>query len=489
MRIRTRFTLSFGIFVIMVLAVASSNLVMNYTLKNLMDRSIQYAKILSFWREMDFAFSRQKRTLDYYLMFSTPAERESFTTQSSLLEKKIVEFTEKNSILLESASIYEIKNWQGKYQEYTTAVDKILSSATESSAEGQIKYFERKVEPLLKELSSNISEHIQKYQDRIDSIQNNISSSTNRSILFSIISGITAFLLAIYLSISLFRTISQPLRLLEKGAEIIGQGDLSHKIIIKNAPPELKTLADNFNSMVENLAKLQLQVVQMDRMSSIGQLSGGVAHEINNPLTGVLGQAQLLLEKLPEDSPYRSHIVKIENAAQRCRRIVRSLLDFSRDKDYNFIPTDVNQILEETLELISSELQTKNIVVNKKISPTIPKITASPSHLHQVFLNIMTNALQAMKSSGGTLTIKTAWQQNTNEVEISIKDTGIGIKKEHINHIFDPFFTTKDIGQGTGLGLTICYGIIQKHNGSIKAFSEGENKGAEIIVKLPVNQK
>jgi len=486
MRIKNRFIISFGIFVVMVISLAASNLAMNFTLKNLLDRSIEYARILSFWRELDFAFKRQQRTLDYYLMFSSPAERESFTTQSSLVEKKINEFMEKNSRIIESNSTTEINTWKEKYSAYTAAVGKILATAG-APPEGQIKFFEQKIEPLLKQLSDDIASRISFYSDRIDSIQSDISVRTSRSIIFAMASGIAAFLLAVYLSISLFRTISNPLRLLEQGAEIIGRGELSHRIILKKAPPELKTLADNFNSMVENLSKLQLQVVQMDRMSSIGQLSGGVAHEINNPLTGVLGQAQLLLEKLPEDSPYRPHIVKIENAAQRCRRIVRSLLDFSRDKDYNFIPTDVNQIIEETLELISSELQTKNIVVSKKFSQ-LPRITASPSHLHQVFLNIMTNAIQAMKNSGGTLTVETGFY-DSNSVEISIKDTGTGIRKEHLNHIFDPFFTTKDIGQGTGLGLTICYGIIQKHNGTIQALSEGENKGAQIIVRLPIKRE
>ncbi len=176
-------------------------------------------------------------------------------------------------------------------------------------------------------------------------------------------------------------------------------------------------------------------------------------------------------------------IVKIESAAQRCRKIVRSLLDFSRDKDYNFAPTDINQIIEETLDLLSSELQSKSIIVKKDLKP-VPKVMASPSHMHQVALNIMTNATQAMKTGNGTLLVST--YRSGQEVAISIKDTGIGIKKEHINHIFDPFFTTKDIGQGTGLGLTICYGIIQKHSGSITASSPGEGKGTEIIIRLPI---
>ncbi|PKN02125.1 MAG: hypothetical protein CVU77_01510 [Elusimicrobia bacterium HGW-Elusimicrobia-1] len=478
MRIRTRLTISFGLFVALVCSIAALNLYMSAILRDKLDSSISYAQVLSFWRETDFAFARQRRTIDYYLMFATPAEKESFNTQGLLIVRKIDEFI--NLIRL-SSEAKDIAVWRDAYRDYAAAVNRMFSSHTPE--ETPMRYFEQRVEPAMKALTDDITGRIDDYAIRIDSIEKDIAARTRKSFIFSVMGGLAALFLAAYLSVSLFRSISVPIKTLEDGARLIGSGDLTHTIILKRAPPELKTLADNFNSMVSNLAKLQLQVVQMDRMSSIGQLSGGVAHEINNPLTGVLGQAQLLLEKLPEDSLYRSHIVKIESAAQRCRKIVRSLLDFSRDKDYNFAPTDINQIIEETLDLLSSELQSKSIIVKKDLKP-VPKVMASPSHMHQVALNIMTNATQAMKTGNGTLFVST--YRSGQEVAISIKDTGIGIKKEHINHIFDPFFTTKDIGQGTGLGLTICYGIIQKHSGSITASSPGEGKGTEIIIRLPI---
>ncbi|MDI6757917.1 MAG: HAMP domain-containing sensor histidine kinase, partial [Endomicrobiia bacterium] len=474
----TRLTISFGIFVALVFSIAALNLYMSAVLRDKLDASISYSRVLSFWKETDFAFARQRRTIDYYLMFATAAERESFNTQGLLIIKKMDDFLERGGPDSEGK---DITAWRDSYRDYASWVNKMF--ATQTAAETPIKYFEQRVEPLMKALSEDISSRINDYSRSIEAVENDIAIRTRKSFMFSVTGGLAALLLAIYLSVSLFRSISLPIRMLERGAEIIGAGDLTHIIVLNNAPPELKTLADNFNSMVTNLAKLQLQVVQMDRMSSIGQLSGGVAHEINNPLTGVLGQAQLLLEKLPEDSPYRPHIAKIESAAQRCRKIVRSLLDFSRDKNYNFTPTDMNQIVEETIELLSSELQSKSIVVTKKLN-AVSKVLASPSHMHQVVLNVMTNAIHAMKERGGTLSVST--YRAAADVMVSIKDTGIGIRKEHINHIFDPFFTTKDIGQGTGLGLTICYGIVQKHSGVITASSDGENKGAEIIIRLPI---
>lgn len=478
MRIKTRLILSFGFFVLLILVRGGISSYLSLRLKSLLTKSIVNSQTLSFWRETDFAFSRQSRTIDYYLLFETAAEKESFNTQGILIYKKLKNFLEKEGGDVSDYSKDKISEWQKSYSEYVVVVNRLFAA----SATSPLNYFEKNIEPIQKNLSAMISSNIKFYEERINEIEKEIETLSRTSIIFTVSSGILAFGMAVFLSIALFRSISEPLHTLESGAKIIGGGDLNYRIVLKNAPPEVKTLADNFNAMVENLSKLQLQIVQMDRMSSIGQLSGGVAHEINNPLTGVLGQAQLLLQKLPPDSPYRNHVVKIESAAQRCRKIVRSLLDFSRDKDYNFVSADVIKTLDETLDLLSSEIQQKNIIIKKEISP-MPQIKISQSHIHQVFLNIITNSIYAMKN-GGTITISA--RADNNSAIISIKDTGIGIKKEYINHIFDPFFTTKDIGEGTGLGLTVCYGIIQKHNGSISAYSEGEGKGTTITIKLPI---
>ncbi len=477
MRIKTRLILSFGFFVLLILVWGGISSYLNFKLTSLLTKSIALSRSLSFWRELDFAFSRQSRTIDYFLLFGTSSEKESFNTQSTMINKKLENFLEKKLIAVTDYSKDTMSNWQKNYFEYTATINRLFGVIDGVV----IKYFEKNIEPLQKNLFAEISSNIKLYEEEINLVEKEIKNISNTSIIFSMLSGILAFVIAVLLSIVLFRSISTPLRALEIGAKIIGGGDMNYRIAMKNAPPEIKTLSDNFNVMVENLSKLQLQIVQMDRMSSIGQLSGGVAHEINNPLTGVLGQAQLLLEKLPENSPYRPHIQKIESAAQRCRKIVRSLLDFSRDKDYNFVHADVIEILDETIGLLSSEIQQKNIIIRREINP-MPKIKISQSHIHQVFLNIITNSIYAMKG-GGTLSIST--KVNKNFVEISIRDTGVGIKKEYLNHIFDPFFTTKNIGEGTGLGLTVCYGIIQQHNGSIAAESPGEGKGTTITIKLP----
>lgn len=335
-------------------------------------------------------------------------------------------------------------------------------------------------------------------------------------------------------TIALYQSVSHPLAKLREGTKKIGRGNWNLKLDIMN-PPELGELARSFEEMAKSLSNLQTQVVQMDRMSAVGTLAGGVAHEINNPLTGVLGQAQILLIKMSPEDPNRTHVEHIESAAQRCRKIVRGLLDFSRPSDYSFEPADVETIILAALSLCESEIAALRIHVIWQKNPLLPKVLASANHMQQVFLNIITNAMHAMPD-GGNLTIETeevpphpdpllkhvppsknllgrdcpknyrdesatasppvprvereinrgAEMMSENHfVQISFKDTGIGIQPEHLPKLFDPFFTTKEPGKGTGLGLTISYGIVQRHQGQIEAQSEGAGRGATFIVRLP----
>ncbi|MBI5574308.1 MAG: GAF domain-containing protein [Elusimicrobia bacterium] len=238
---------------------------------------------------------------------------------------------------------------------------------------------------------------------------------------------------------------------------------------------------------------LHLQLLKSSRLASVGELASGLAHEIGNPLQTVLGNAELLLMDTQNEE-----LLAIKNAALHCKKIIENLLDFSRQREMNFVLEDINKLLEKTLSLYGKQLELKNIKIVKNYG-VIPKIIVSPSHIEQVFLNIITNAEKAMPN-GGTLTIRTcsggiAIPQKlshsnataTSEpsfIEISFKDTGIGISKENLSRLFEPFFTTKK--DGTGLGLSVSYGIVKQHGGEILAFSNGENKGAEFVIKLLV---
>ena len=219
-------------------------------------------------------------------------------------------------------------------------------------------------------------------------------------------------------------------------------------------------------------------------MSAVGLLVSGVAHELNNPLAGVVGYAQLLLRTDAEERVRRG-LEKINREAERCKKIVQNLQTFARkhkpQKDY----IGINGILESTLELRAYQLRVDNITVETDLDQELPKTMADFHQLQQVFLNIIINAHQAMATHarGGRLALRTCSEGE--EIVVEIEDDGPGIPSEHLGKVFDPFFTTKEVGQGTGLGLSICYGIIQEHKGSISARNK-PGGGAIFRVELPI---
>ena len=232
--------------------------------------------------------------------------------------------------------------------------------------------------------------------------------------------------------------------------------------------------------------KMQEQLIVTDRLASVGELAAGIAHEINNPLTSVIGFSDLLLQKdLPGD--VREDLQVVNREARRTADIIRNLLTFARKHEAEKAPTDINKVIENVLALRAYEQKVHNIEVKADLAPDLPEITADGFKLQQVFLNIVINAEHFMtKAHGkGTLTINTKRIGDT--VQASFADDGPGIPEEDLSHLFDPFFTTKEVGVGTGLGLSICHGIIAEHGGRI--YAEGEvGEGATFIMELPITQ-
>jgi PAS domain S-box-containing protein len=235
---------------------------------------------------------------------------------------------------------------------------------------------------------------------------------------------------------------------------------------------------------ITELEKMQEQLIITDRLASIGQLASGVAHELNNPLTSVIGFSQMLLEK-DFSNDVREDLKIINSEAQKAAQIVRGLLTFSHNQGSEKQMVNVNIPMERVLALRSYEQKINNIHVDARLAATLPEVMASPQQLQQVFINIIINAEQSMTEAHhkGTLTITT--EQVENIIRISITDDGLGISQKNMGKLFTPFFTTKDVGKGTGLGLSICRGIITEHNGSIYAKSK-HGKGSTFIIELPV---
>ncbi|MCX8034472.1 MAG: ATP-binding protein [Thermodesulfovibrio sp.] len=232
--------------------------------------------------------------------------------------------------------------------------------------------------------------------------------------------------------------------------------------------------------------KMEEQSYYTEKLASLGTLSAGVAHEINNPLTIILGFTDILLEKTPPDSDQYELLKTIEKHATNAKRIVEQLLSFARHKEPKKENVNINDCIETVLSIMNNTIKISNIEINKKLQEDLPLIVGYPEELQQVFFNIINNAVHAMKG-GGVLSISTKYKNDW--IEILISDTGSGIKKEHRQRIFDPFFTTKDPGKGTGLGLWVSYNIIKEHNGIInfetKTEEESNKTGTTFIIKLP----
>jgi PAS domain S-box-containing protein len=261
-------------------------------------------------------------------------------------------------------------------------------------------------------------------------------------------------------------------RLLDEKGETIGfRGVIRDITKQKNAEEERKQLEQ----------KAQLS----SRLASVGELASGVAHEINNPLTGVIGYAHLLLARKDISRDVRRDLEIINEGSQRVAGIVKKLLAFARQTKPEQRYVNINELIRNTLDLRAYELAASNIKVTLQLVRDMPMTIADPGQLQQVFLNLIINAETEMKIArdGGRLTIKTDRINNT--IRITFKDTGPGIAKENLETIFDPFFTTREVGQGTGLGLSVCHGIVTEHNGKIWAESE-PGKGATFIVELPL---
>ena len=302
-------------------------------------------------------------------------------------------------------------------------------------------------------------------------------------------------------------SITKPLRDLVHGTEEVARGRLSYRVP-SGTGDELGVLADSFNRMTADLEKAterymnlthtledkvkertrqleqaQDQLVRSEKLTSLGKLAAGIAHEINNPLTSVLINGHLLAEMLEGRDDVQENLGLIIGETTRCADIVRGLLEFSRQTSAEKRTGDINQLVRDTLLLVKSNILASKVEVRQDLAQGLPAVLVDVNKMKQVFTNIILNALDAMPE-GGTLAISTRLGEDGSRIEIGFRDTGVGIAPDVIGRIFDPFFTTKGVS-GTGLGLSISYGIVEQHGGRIDVESEPGN-GTNIIVKLPL---
>ena len=312
----------------------------------------------------------------------------------------------------------------------------------------------------------------------------------------SIFLGITIGGMAIALIVSSFlaNQILQPVKHLVFASQQLAKGNLEYEVKLKSKD-EIGELGETFDFMASSLKErderlkeyTQQQIMKSERLATLGQLAAGVAHEINNPLGAVLMYTHLSLEEMQAEDPRRKNIEKAVAEVTRCKDIVRGLLDFARQTEPKVEQSDVNEILERTLALVENQALFQNVNVTRVFSPSLPKVMMDGNQIQQVFTNIILNAAEAIDGEG-ELTIATRIAPDSKSIEIEFTDAGCGIPQENLQKIFDPFFTTKEVGQGTGLGLAVSYGIIARHKGTIDVISE-TGKGTTFIVRLPLGMQ
>ncbi len=334
-----------------------------------------------------------------------------------------------------------------------------------------------------------------------------IDSLFKSLLLFFAIALLGVFIVGV-ISFRVAQKISGPLLALGEAARKLGEGNYDVKVNVGNRKDEIGTLAKVFNDMVVELREshialktwtevleekveertkilktMQDQLIQTEKLAGIGRLAAGVAHEINNPLTGILTNASLMYDDVPEGDPKKEDLKVIVEETLRCRKIVKGLLDFARQSPPQKQLLSLNEVVEDVITLVRNQANFRNIKIRLDLDFQIPRMMADKDQIRQVVLNIVLNAADAMPD-GGDFSITSRLIENS-YVELSFSDTGTGISEEVREKIFEPFVTTKK--SGTGLGLSIAYGIIERHKGRITVESQ-INKGTTFRIILPVSK-
>jgi len=292
------------------------------------------------------------------------------------------------------------------------------------------------------------------------------------------------------------RRIMAPVLRLIKASREVSEGNVAPDIGRISKDKEMAILQKTFRDMVESMQRRRIasqsKIIQSEKQASVGRLAAGVAHEINNPLTGVLTYTHMLLRRTDIADDIRSDLKVIVESTERVRKIVKGLLDFSRQTKLDPEPTDINRLMDATIKLVENQALLKGVSVHFEPGESLPMIVLDRSQIESVFLNMILNALDATNPSDEIrITSSSALSANDighQGVEVTIADNGCGMPPEHLNQIFEPFFSTKDVGKGTGLGLSVSLGIVKEHGGNIRVQSE-LGKGTTFFIWLPIDRQ
>lgn len=306
-------------------------------------------------------------------------------------------------------------------------------------------------------------------------------------LVFSVISALVPNLLLVLLIV---RTISRPLQRITVAAVRVAKGEYGTEIDMRRSNDEIGLLAESFNEMsrkmaddIEQLQKLNEQLIRTEKLAAMGTLAAGVAHEVNNPLASISSLIQMLQRRENLDAETKEKLKLISTQITRITQVTRDMMDFARARPAAKNAVDVNTILQTSLRLASFDKAFQHLQLKTDLNENLPKVFADGDQLEQVFLNLLLNARDAMPT-GGELSVKTF--RSDGSIAVRIADSGVGIEEKNLKKIFDPFFSTKPTGEGTGLGLAVCYGIVTAHNGKIEVESN-KNGGTSFLITLPAS--
>ncbi len=313
------------------------------------------------------------------------------------------------------------------------------------------------------------------------------TESWRRYLVFSVITALVPNLVLVALIV---RSISRPVRRLTEAAVEVAGGAYGAQVDLQSND-EMGLLSASFNEMsrkmasdIEQLRQLNEHLIRAEKLAAAGTLAAGVAHEVNNPLASISSLIQILQARHSADEETREMLRLIQTQIARITQVTRDMMEFARTRPPARAPQDINRIVEASIRLANFDKSFRRLQVTTKQDASAPMIQADADQMQQVFLNLLLNARDAMPE-GGELHVQTLYNKSSGEVAVEVADTGTGISPEHRAHIFDPFFTTKPAGQGTGLGLAVCYGIIAAHDGRIEVTSN-DGRGTCVRVSLPV---
>lgn len=345
------------------------------------------------------------------------------------------------------------------------------------------RFFEKRdeIEPKLRDLGRRLVNYSQQLSDfehsRIQRILQSLKSHLGyTSLILVSLGGFLAFLVT--------RKIVQPLRIVEKTTQRIAKGEFE-SLPVPATKDETQSVIEAFNEMVSELKKRQAQLLEAQKLSSLGVLTSGVAHQLNNPLNNISTSCQILSEEIGDnqEEQVKKLLTNIDQEGDRARDIVKSLLEFAREREFQLNWINLQDLVMKTFRLISSQLP-----AGVEVSIDVPEdleVYADSQKLEEVLLSLLFNASDAMQDGTGLITITAKEDSDNNQMEINVQDTGCGIPPEMVSQIFDPFFTTKELGYGTGLGLSVAHGIVQQHGGTLSVDSK-PGEGSVFTIRLPL---